>query len=49
MEQNQLDPESVKLLKKQIEKFVKGYVFDNWNEIMSDIADAHTPDYDPRY
>lgn len=49
MEQNQLDPESVKLLKKQIEKFVKDYVFDNWDKIMSYIADAHSPDYDPRY
>lgn len=49
MEQNQLDPESVKLLKKQIEKFGKEYVFDNWDRIMADIADAHTPDYEPRY
>lgn len=49
MEQNQLDQESVKLLKKQIEKFVEGYVFDNWDKIMADIADVHTPDYEPRY
>ena len=49
MEQNQLDPESVKLLKKQIEKFVEDYVFDNWNSIMDDIRDAKTPDYEPRY
>ena len=49
MEQNQLDPEIVKLLKKQIEKFVKDYVFDNWDRIMNDIRDANSPDYDPRY
>ena len=49
MEQNQLDPESVKLLKKQIEKYVERYVLDNWDEIMEYVADAHTPDYDPRY
>lgn len=49
MEQNQLDPEIVKLLKKQIEKNVKEYVLEDWNEIMRDIAEANAPDYDPRY
>lgn len=49
MEQNQLDPEIVKLLKKQIEKNVEKYVLEDWNEIMRDVAEANTPDYDPRY
>ena len=49
MEQNQLDPETVKLLKKQIEKNVEEYVFDDWDRIMRDIGDACSPDYDPRY
>lgn len=49
MEQNQLDPEIVKLLKKQIEKNVEKYVLEDWDEIMRDVADANTPDYDPRY
>ena len=49
MEQNQLDPEIVKLLKKQIEKFVEDYVFDNWDRIKRDIGEANSPDYDPRY
>jgi len=49
MEQNQLDPEIVKLLKKQIEKNVEKYVLEDWDEIMECVADANTPDYDPRY
>lgn len=49
MEQNQLDPEIVKLLKKQIEKNVERYVLEDWDEIMRDVAEAHAPDYDPRY
>jgi len=49
MEQNQLDPEIVKLLKKQIEKNVEEYVLEDWDRIMRDIGDAYSPDYDPRY
>lgn len=49
MEQNQLDSETVKLLRNHVQKYVERYVLDNMDEIMRDIGDAYSPDYDPRY
>ncbi len=41
MEQSQLDPDSVKLLKNQVQKYVKRYVLNNLDEINRNVAEAY--------